>query len=205
MEVEKAQKSEDQLFCTESPEKTRMRRKIWAHPSGASVSCARATTYLDVCDLNMILKDGKITIAPGIEPEASESEEENEVKEYMENEDSEQEEDHEVEEDGGEVQGEVIEILSSDGEGDSEGHESEEIPDTEDEQEFEQPEAITEEDDDDLDDVEDDEDDEESLGDEDSDEDEEELEDPEEHDSIPCGGNFDDDQENNKVRSRQKV
>ncbi|CAG5107474.1 Oidioi.mRNA.OKI2018_I69.chr1.g3344.t1.cds [Oikopleura dioica] len=204
MEVEKTQKSEDQLFCTESPEKTRMRRKIWAHPSGASVSCARATTYLDVCDLNMILKDGKITIAPGIEPEASESEE---VEEFMENEDSEHEEEQEVEEDGGEIQGEVIEILSSDGEGDSEGHESEEIPDTEDEQEVEQPEAVSEvdEDDDDLDNVEDDEDDEESLGDEDSDEDEEELEDPEEHDSIPCGGNFDDEQENNKLGEKRKV
>ena len=182
--------SEVELEAIWGVEKTskQRRKRTRAHASRASVNNLRASRYVDLTNMKLILTDGvqsgtglpiedfqgmedvsKVKEADVVEALSQVSLDENDTETSgQETSDQEEEKDDTPKKIKEIIRGDVIEILSSGEDANERGQESEDIPDTED--------------------------DEESLGESDSEE-EETLEDPAEHDSIQCGEIPDDEQE----------
>ena len=182
--------SEVELEAIWGVEKTskQRRKRTRAHASKASVTNLRASRYVDLTNMKLILTDGvqsgtglpiddfqgaedvsKVKDADVVEALSQVSLDEDDTETSgQETSDQEEEKDDTPPKIKEIIHGDVIEILSSGEDANERGQESEDIPDTED--------------------------DEESLGESDSEE-EETLEDPAEHDSIQCGVIPDDEQE----------
>ena len=163
------------------------RKRTRAHASKASVNNLRASRYVDLTNMKLILTDGvqsgtglpiedfqgtddvsKVKDADVVEALSQVSLDEDDTETSgQETSDQEEEKDDTPPKIKEIIHGDVIEILSSGEDANERGQESEDIPDTED--------------------------DEESLG--ESDSEEETLEDPAEHDSIQCGEIPDDEQD----------
>jgi len=188
--------SEVELEAIWSVEKKQRRKRTRAHASKASVTNLRPSRYVDLTNMKLILTDGvqsgnglPIDDFQGLEYPSKAKD--NDVVEALSNvsldeNDTDSEKEETFNQEKGEddthklknneiIHGDVIEILSSGEDANERGQESEDIPDTED--------------------------DEESLGESDS-EDEETLEDTADHDSIQCS--FPDEEQDTEIQAGGK-